>query len=90
MISKNATSVLSSPLVELFYSQSSHLPFVRIAKFQEPLLTIDLRLPDGVGDAPESGDHEEDDFFIRVRHPDVHGRDQPDVDGGSEDEDRNP
>ena len=47
-------------------------------------ITIDLRLPDCVGDSPEPGHDEEDVFFVRIRNPKKHPDDQAHVDGGSE------
>ena len=51
-------------------------------------LTIDLSLPDGIGDAPQSRQDEEDVVLVRVGHPVEEDPDDNGVEASAEDEDR--
>ena len=51
------------------------------------ILTIDLSLPDGVGDAPQRRQDEEDVVLVGVRHPVEQDSNDDDVEAGAEDED---
>ena len=51
--------------------------------------TVDLSLPNGVGETPECGDDEVDERLCGIRSPEEEGEEQSEINDGAQDEDGN-